>query len=114
MEEFQGQERGVIIVSTVRSKDSGVGAESSSSLGFLHCEKRFNVAVTRAKSLLIVVGDPHLLSEDEVWLEFLKYCSESGCVRGCDLPPAVREPQQPVIKKMKKQTYKHRVVIICL
>merc|ERR1711920_757408 len=45
VEEFQGQERKAIILSTVRSKTSSSDSEN---IGFLHSEKRFNVAITRA------------------------------------------------------------------
>uniref|UniRef100_A0A672H424 RNA helicase n=1 Tax=Salarias fasciatus TaxID=181472 RepID=A0A672H424_SALFA len=51
VEEFQGQERRVIIVST----------------------KRFNVAVTRAKALLIVVGNPRVLNTDETWAQYVRH-----------------------------------------
>ena len=54
-------------------------------LGF-RSEKRFNVAITRAMSLLIVIGDPHLLSEDPSWRAFLKHCISLGAYTGCDLP----------------------------
>ena len=54
-------------------------------LGF-RSEKRFNVAITRAMSLLIVIGDPHLLSGDPSWRAFLKHCIYLGAYTGCDLP----------------------------
>ena len=54
-------------------------------LGF-RSEKRFNVAITRAMSLLIVIGDPHLLSGDPSWWAFLKHCIFLGAYTGCDLP----------------------------
>ena len=54
-------------------------------LGF-RSEKRFNVAITRAMSLLIVIGDPHLLSGDPSWRAFLKHCISLGAYTGCDLP----------------------------
>jgi len=37
-----------------------------------------NVAITRAQSLLIVVGDPDVLGKDELWRTFLYY----ACLRG--------------------------------
>ena len=88
VEEFQGQEKPIIIVTTVRSQDhqSYVKADAARGLGFLQCEKRFNVAITRAMSLLIVIGDPHLLAEDQSWLEFLKHCINLKAYKGCDLP----------------------------
>ena len=91
VEEFQGQERPIIIVTTVRSQDhqSHVKADASRGLGFLQCEKRFNVAITRAMSLLIVIGDPHLLAEDHSWKEFLKHCIDLKAYKGCDLPIAL-------------------------
>lgn len=47
---FQGQERDVIILSLVRSNDEG-------SIGFLRDLRRMNVAMTRARMKLIIIGD---------------------------------------------------------
>ena len=79
VEEFQGGERDVIIISTVKSGGGG-GAR----LGFMSSEKRFNVALTRAKALLIVVGDPDVLCEESCWAAFVEYCRRNGCYTGCD------------------------------
>lgn len=89
VEEFQGQERDVIVVSTVRSHECHVNVDISNSLGFLRSPKRFNVSITRAKILLIVIGNPHLLIHDENWSHFLKQCVELKCYTGCDLPTLV-------------------------
>ena len=62
-EEFQGQERRIIILSTVRSSPEYVNIDSQYRLGFLADPKRFNVAITRSQALLIVVGNPHILSQ---------------------------------------------------
>lgn len=63
VEEFQGQERLAIIISTVRSDESLVGVDVRHSVGFLSNPKRFNVAITRAQALLVVVGNPHVLCQ---------------------------------------------------
>lgn len=86
VEEFQGQERDVMIVSTVRSHESYVEQDVVQHLGFLRSPKRFNVTVTRAKSLLIVIGNPHLLIHDQHWGPFLRHCTQLGVYTGCDLP----------------------------
>jgi helicase MOV-10 len=67
VEEFQGQERRIIIVSTVRSSASYVQHDIQQSLGFLQNPKRFNVAVSRAKALLVIIGNPVILSQDPYW-----------------------------------------------
>ncbi|XP_073326824.1 putative helicase mov-10-B.2 [Pagrus major] len=82
VEEFQGQERRVIIVSTVRSSPDYTELDEKFNLGFVKNEKRFNVAVTRAKALLIVVGNPRVLSTDETWDTFIQYCKEEGGYTG--------------------------------
>jgi len=86
VEEFQGQERAVIVMTTVRSSGDYTTSDVAHGLGFLRSEKRFNVAVTRAQSLLVVVGDPHVLAVDPTWLEFLRHVIQLGGYTGCDLP----------------------------
>ena len=83
-EEFQGQERRVIIVSTVRSSPEYVTTDSQYKLGFLANPKRFNVAITRAKSLLIIIGNPHILSQDPDWRTLLDFSLSKGCYKGCN------------------------------
>ncbi|XP_070766164.1 putative helicase mov-10-B.2 [Enoplosus armatus] len=82
VEEFQGQERRVIMVSTVRSSPNYVEIDKQFNLGFVKNEKRFNVAVTRAKALLIVVGNPRVLNTDPTWGRFIQYCRDEGGYTG--------------------------------
>jgi len=90
-EEFQGQERRIIIMTTVRSQPDLLQHDFRHRLGFLRNPKRFNVAITRAKALLIVVGNPNLLSLDSHWREFIRYTIENGGYKGVNfnLPPEV-------------------------
>jgi helicase MOV-10 len=86
VEEFQGQERKVIIISTVRSSKEFVGYDLRHTLGFVANPRRFNVAITRAKALLIVVGDPNVLGLDPLWRSFLNYVSINNGWRGLPIP----------------------------
>lgn len=70
VEEFQGNERRVIIISTVRC--------ASRSFGFLNDYQRFNVAITRAKELLIVIGNPELLMRDKNWRELIRFARKTN------------------------------------
>ena len=54
----------MIIISTVRSNADHIGFDLKHNLGFLDNPKRFNVAVTRAQALLIIVGNPSVLGRD--------------------------------------------------
>jgi len=58
VDSFQGREREVIIFATTRSN-------ASCDIGFLKDERRLNVAATRAKILLIVVGNQQTLNNDD-------------------------------------------------
>lgn len=77
-EEFQGDERRVIVISTVRASADHLADDQFFRLGFLRNPKRFNVAVTRAKALLIVVGCPDILSLDKQWGGLLRFIQEQG------------------------------------
>ncbi|KAH9930501.1 P-loop containing nucleoside triphosphate hydrolase protein [Epithele typhae] len=78
VEQIQGQERPVIIVSTVRSSRDLLSYDAKFTLGFVANPRRFNVAVTRAKGLLIVIGDSNVLSIDPIWRGFLNYVHRRG------------------------------------
>ncbi|EIN09075.1 P-loop containing nucleoside triphosphate hydrolase protein [Punctularia strigosozonata HHB-11173 SS5] len=82
VEEFQGQERKVIILSTVRSSVDHINYDIRHTLGFVANARRFNVAITRARALLIVVGDPTVLSLDPVWRAFLNFVHLGGGWKG--------------------------------
>lgn len=85
-EEFQGQERRVIILTTVRTSKKFVESDAKHNLGFLTNPKRFNVASTRAQALMVVIGDPRVLRDDENWGALLDYCVAMRAYRGCALP----------------------------
>lgn len=57
---FQGQEKDIIIFTTVRASEHG-------SIGFVGDVQRLNVAITRARSSLWIVGHPQSLSRNFVW-----------------------------------------------
>jgi len=78
VEEFQGQERRIIIMSTVRSSPESVETDLKHTLGFVANPRRLNVAVTRAQAMLIIVGDPAVLSLDPLWRSFLNYIHLRG------------------------------------
>ncbi len=63
---FQGQERDVIYISLVRSNDKG-------QIGFLADTRRMNVALTRARKKLVVVGDSATLGQNPFYEAFLDY-----------------------------------------
>ncbi|KAI8503666.1 hypothetical protein Bbelb_186370 [Branchiostoma belcheri] len=90
VEEFQGQERLIIIISTVRSTTNMLKFDTQHTLGFLSNPKRFNVSVTRAQALLVMVGNPHVLGQDPYWLSMLQYCVDQGAYTGCSLPSTVK------------------------
>ena len=73
VEKFQGNEKKVIIISTVKSRGS------TKTLGeFVGDDKRFNVAITRAKCLLIIIGDDRLLNEDKNWGQLIQFIKNNG------------------------------------
>jgi DNA polymerase III delta prime subunit len=91
VEEFQGSERDVIIISTVRSRME-MNSTVLGSLGFLTCPNRLNVSITRPKELLVFVGNAGLLSLDPNWQQIVNHCRQIGALEGpiwnYDPPPA--------------------------
>ena len=71
IDSFQGQEKEIVILSLVRSNDDG-------DIGFLKDYRRMNVAITRAKEKLFVIGDSATIGADAFYTSFLNYIEKSG------------------------------------
>ena len=63
---FQGQERDIILISLVRSNDEG-------QIGFLRDLRRMNVAITRARMKVIILGDRHTLCRHPFYKKLWQY-----------------------------------------
>jgi hypothetical protein len=96
VDEFQGQERKVIIISTVRSDPDLLEFDQHHNLGFLTNPKRFNVAITRAQAFLIVIGNPHVLVRDACWRELVTHAVRDNCYVGCELPADLEARAEPL------------------
>jgi regulator of nonsense transcripts 1 len=70
---FQGREKEVIVFSAVRSNAAG-------RVGFLADARRLNVALTRARRGLVVVGDSDTVSRDGTWAAWLAWARRKGVV----------------------------------
>ncbi|KAK1921912.1 P-loop containing nucleoside triphosphate hydrolase protein [Papiliotrema laurentii] len=72
VETYQGGEFRVTIVSCVRSRERFLESDKNANMGLFNEPKRFNVAITRAKELLVIVGNANLLKLDPYWNGFLQ------------------------------------------
>lgn len=71
---FQGQERDIIYISMVRSNDQR-------EIGFLSDTRRMNVALTRAKKKLVVIGDSATIGNHPFYKDFLDYAESIGAYK---------------------------------
>src|SRR5574344_1430814 len=92
VDRFQGMERNIIIVSMVRShciqtekgqkpnfdKYPEMGYPIQEDLGFAQSPNRLNVALSRAKRLLIIVGDSKLFRSKDIYDNVYKTISDSN------------------------------------
>lgn len=92
VDDFQGQEARIIFISTVLSRPADVpvgngritgavlapSVAADPALGFFRNPNRFNVAITRAQALMVVLGHPLVLMQ----VTASKYCSQLlKCIR---------------------------------
>ena len=71
---FQGREKEILLISMVRSNPEN-------KIGFLKDFRRWNVAVTRAKRLLIIIGDVSTFLKEDTFRNFFEYMKLNGDVR---------------------------------
>jgi DNA replication ATP-dependent helicase Dna2 len=73
-DKFQGRDKEVVLVSCVRSNDTGVVGD------LLKDRRRVNVALTRARSKLVILGSEKTLSGNELLRDMVGLCREKGWV----------------------------------
>ncbi len=71
---FQGQERDIIYLSLVRSNEKG-------QIGFLSDVRRMNVAMTRARKKLVVIGDSATIGSHRFYRKFLEFAEQEALYR---------------------------------
>ena len=71
IDSFQGQERDIVYISMTRSN-------AENSIGFLFDIRRMNVAMTRARKKLVVVGDSATLSQFKFYADFIAYAQDNN------------------------------------
>jgi superfamily I DNA and/or RNA helicase len=76
IDSFQGQEMHTIIISLVRSNEKG-------QVGFLSDHRRINVAMTRAKERLIMIGDSSTLCSDSFFSSLIEYSESIEAYHSC-------------------------------
>ena len=94
VDSFQGREGDVVVISLVRSNPAKV-------VGFLSDYRRLNVAVTRAKRHVFIVGDSDTISSDSVLKSLYDYACDHGLVisaqtflEGVELPAVAASAQK--------------------
>lgn len=71
IDSFQGQERDIVYISMTRSNPE-------SRIGFLSDIRRMNVAMTRARKKLVIIGDSATLSQSPFYAGLIQYAEEQG------------------------------------
>jgi len=85
---FQGREVDIILLSTVRAAHSGITASeiNSNSIGFVADVRRMNVALTRARLSLWILGNSRTLQTNQNWAALVKDAKERNLIMKAKMP----------------------------
>lgn len=83
-EAFQGLEHGVVVLCVTRSTRRFVDRDVELGWGVVGMPNKMNVALTRAKYGLVIIGSREVLADDPHWRRVLDFCYRNGLVAGED------------------------------
>ncbi|CAI2368004.1 unnamed protein product [Moneuplotes crassus] len=101
VDSFQGREKEIIIISCVRSTGG------NGTIGFLNDFRRMNVAITRAKSYLWIVGNAETLKMNHNWKALVEHCQDKGRFKGYMSKSEVQRDEK-ILSKSPEQYAKER------
>uniref|UniRef100_A0A8C3J5I7 5'-3' DNA helicase ZGRF1 n=1 Tax=Calidris pygmaea TaxID=425635 RepID=A0A8C3J5I7_9CHAR len=92
---FQGAEKEIVVLSCVRTRQ----------IGFIDSEKRMNVALTRAKRHLLIVGNLACLSKNRLWGRVIHHCKgwENGLQHGSQCEQQLNDILKRYLEKRKEE-----------
>ncbi|KAK9803820.1 hypothetical protein WJX73_003427 [Symbiochloris irregularis] len=94
---YQGREADVVVFSAVRCNLDG-------RIGFVSDPRRLNVAITRPRRGLVVVGSPSTLASDPNWRAWIAWVRDHGCFLSADaLPHSALEEDESLVERARKQ-----------
>ncbi|KAL8969863.1 MAG: hypothetical protein Q9183_001791 [Haloplaca sp. 2 TL-2023] len=103
MDAFQGLESRFVIICTTRARSRFLEDDALKGAGIVNEPKKFNVAITRAKQGLIVLGNPWILEHDPYWTCFQQFCLRNGLwqMDPADVDEAMTEAQEKQVNDWK-------------
>ena len=78
VDSFQGQERDIVLFSTVRSNNKNNNGINNDVIGFLSDFRRMNVAISRAKFGCFIVGNSNKFKSDPYWEKLINFCKDKN------------------------------------
>lgn len=103
VEAYQGSEYRFVIICTTRARERFLGKDRDKGVGLVFEHRRVNVALTRAKEGLVVIGNPWILERDSIWMEWMNFAWRHGAVEFDGDAPPVATPRSPLDANKENQ-----------
>ncbi len=107
VDSFQGQERDIVIFSTVRSNflNDDEYSKNHTGIGFLNDFRRMNVALSRAKFACFVIGNSNTLKNNSYWKKLIDYCQLNNTFYKINSIDDISEFKRNILYSLEKADY---------